>query len=83
VATAAGELDGAGCTCRRGRSEGDGAEGDAATGDTAAGEPAGSEDGTGETVAEDKRKDEGAAGPRRPNPAAEERIVETAGDARG
>jgi hypothetical protein len=37
--TAAGELDSAGCTCQRGRSEGNGAEGNVATGNTTAGEP--------------------------------------------
>jgi hypothetical protein len=61
AATAAGELEGVGCTCRRGRREGN-----AATGDTAASEPAVSKDGTGKTVAEDKREDDAVIGSSRP-----------------
>jgi hypothetical protein len=57
TATAAGELDGVGCTCRRGRSKGDGIEGDTATG-----EPAASEDRTGKTAAEDKCEDNAVVG---------------------
>jgi hypothetical protein len=61
AATAAGEWEGAGCTCRRGRREGN-----AATGDTTAGEPAVSKDRTGETAAEDKREDDAVVGSSRP-----------------
>jgi hypothetical protein len=61
VATTAGELEGVGCTCRRGRREGN-----MATGNTTAGEPAVSKDGTGETAAEDKREDNTVVSSSRP-----------------
>jgi hypothetical protein len=42
-----------------------------------------SKDRTGETVAEDKHKDKGTAGPHRPNTVAKEQIVETMGEVQG
>jgi hypothetical protein len=54
----AGELNGVGCTCRSGRSEGEGTtEDDLAAGDVA------DDDGTGETAAETRAEEEGTTGP--------------------
>jgi hypothetical protein len=60
----AGELDGAGCTCRSGRSEGEGTtKDDLAAGDVAVKSATVDNNGTGKTTTETRAEEEGATGP--------------------
>jgi hypothetical protein len=60
----AGELDGAGCTCQSGRSEGKGTtKDDLAAGDIVVESATTDDNGTGETAAETRAEEEGATGP--------------------
>jgi hypothetical protein len=60
----AGELNGVGCTCQSGRSEGEGTtEDDLAAGDVAVESATADDDGTGKTAAETRAEEEGTTGP--------------------
>jgi hypothetical protein len=59
-----GELDGAGCTCRSSRSEGEGTtKDDLAAGDVAVESTTANNNGTGKTTVETKVEEEGATRP--------------------